>query len=398
MNVGRILFILSLISAAFLTPTDSFSQKTKAQLQKERKEFLKKIAEAQKILDETSSEKKATVGQLNALKQQIRVRQRLISSIRNELGLLDGEITDANGIVDALENDLDNLKKEYAAMIYSAYKANKGFNRMTFLFSSGSFNQFFMRLKYMDQYAKARKNQAIQINRVKETLGNQILSLEEKRTEKNTLLSEQLEESKKLSQLRKKQSNVVSSLVQRESELKGKLEENKKALANLDKLIDEIVKAELEKSAVASSTKKAEIIKLSSSFSESRGKLGWPVSGFVSEKFGKHNHPILKGIETNNKGINIQTKKNEKVKNVFGGEVAKIAEVPGKGKVVMVRHGDYFAVYLGLKNVYVKLGDQVSIDQELGEISTGNDGISELQFQVRKKSTALDPEKWLRRL
>jgi septal ring factor EnvC (AmiA/AmiB activator) len=63
---------------------------------------------------------------------------------------------------------------------------------------------------------------------------------------------------------------------------------------------------------------------------------------------------------------------------------------------VLITHGEYFTVYAGMKEVYVKMGQKVSVSQEIGQVLTNTDGISELRFQIRKNTTALDPELWLR--
>ena len=97
-----------------------------------------------------------------------------------------------------------------------------------------------------------------------------------------------------------------------------------------------------------------------------------------------------------NDGVIIQTKENEKVKAVFTGTVKKIAIVPGEFKyVVIVQHGTYFTVYAKLKQVNVKSGQLVKVNDVIGEVNTDVDGVSEIQFQVWKNTQKLDPELWL---
>ena len=53
--------------------SDGYSQKkSKAQLEKEKKESLQKIAQAEKILSQTSSKRKNSIGELYAIQQQIK--------------------------------------------------------------------------------------------------------------------------------------------------------------------------------------------------------------------------------------------------------------------------------------------------------------------------------------
>ncbi|HRX01294.1 MAG TPA: M23 family metallopeptidase, partial [Cyclobacteriaceae bacterium] len=104
----------------------------------------------------------------------------------------------------------------------------------------------------------------------------------------------------------------------------------------------------------------------------------------------------LKRIILQNDGINIQTKQNEKVKAIFDGEVRAVAFIPSIGNSVIISHGDYFTVYSGLKEVSVNKGQKVNTNQEIGQVLTNAEGISELRFQIRKNTTPVDPEQWLK--
>jgi len=404
MNVGKSLFLATCFFFLLIGATHA-QKKSKAALEKEKKENLQKIKEAEKILKETENKKKVSVGQLNALNQQIKAREGLIRSMRKEILLLEEEMAETNSIVESLEGDLGQLRKEYASMAYAAHKANQSFDQLVFLFSSDSFNQLMMRLKYMKQYSDARKNQAREINEVKNLLGKQMIGMQSKRLEKDTLLSQQLVESKNLDKLKKKQNTVVRSLEDKEKNIKDELAANKRALARLDNLIGNLIKSEIAKAAKVTKTKAKDKIpltpegsKLSSSFEGARSKLGWPVSsGFITQKYGKQKHPTLKGILINNNGVNIQTNQNENVRSVFNGEVVRVASVAGMGNVVVVKHGEYFTLYAKMKRVLVKKGQVVNADQSIGTVLTDKDGVAEVHFEIWKNAKKQDPELWLSR-
>lgn len=371
-------------------------QKTKAQLQKEKQQNLQKIKEVEKILEETTQKKKNSLGELNAVNQRIRVQENLIQSIKSEITLLEKDISTNNGFITALEEDLNNLKKEYASMLFVAQKANNSATRLTFLFSAESFDQLMMRLRYMRQYSEMRKLQAEAIIGVQHELSAQIKQIESKREEKSDLLNQQVAENNSLINLKKKQNTLVKSLEKQEKSLRKDLDDTKKALAVLDKKINEIIREEMERASRESKDKVNVNVALSNSFEENKAKFPWPVSGFVSQRFGKQSHPVLKGIVVQNDGVNIQTKANEKVKSIFEGEVRYIAVIPPFGNSIIISHGDYFTVYSGLREVYVKKGQRVNTNQEIGLVLSNGDGISELRFQIRKNTTALDPQAWLR--
>ncbi|MEQ8714873.1 MAG: M23 family metallopeptidase, partial [Cyclobacteriaceae bacterium] len=104
---------------------------------------------------------------------------------------------------------------------------------------------------------------------------------------------------------------------------------------------------------------------------------------------------LSKRIMVDNQGVDIQTNKDALVKSVFDGKVATVAFVPGMNSVVILQHGDYYTLYAKLKKVNVKKGQQISIGDQLGEVFTDAEGVSEVQFQVWKSSNKLDPAKWL---
>jgi septal ring factor EnvC (AmiA/AmiB activator) len=412
MIVGRRCFLLAVF---LLLAVVAFSQKSKSQLQREKQENLAKIRETEKILTETTVEKKNSIGELSALNKRIEQQEVLMTSIQSEVELLENDIGENNEIIVALEKDVAKLKEEYAAMVFAAQKASGKVDRLTFLFSAQSFDQLLMRLKYMEQYGKARQEQAEAIAKVQQILSEQIRLIQIKKSEKETLLAEEEKESKQLTGLKTKKKTLVRSLEKEEKRLKRDLVETKKAIAELDNLIARIIKDEMERAAAeakrlrelkAKANKKAEEVKeeedadasiaLSASFEENKLKFPWPASGFVSQRFGRQMHPVLKGIEIQNDGINIQTKQGESVKTIFGGEVKRVALIGGIGTAVIIGHGEFFTVYAGLKEVTVKTGQKVIPNTELGKVVATSEGISELRFQIFKNTTPLDPQKWLK--
>lgn len=400
--INSFLLISIVLLFAFIPQSGIAQKKSKSQLEKEKKANLAKIEEAEKILSETESEKKVTLGQLKAVNRQIQARTALIRSINAEIRLLDGEIGERTIIVDALEADLKRLKEEYANMVYGAYKASHGFDRLTFLFSAKTFNQLFLRLKYLEQYTAAREIQVTQIEKVRDVLNSERSNLVTKKEEQNELLKSKIKENQSLLALKKKQGSIFQELSKKEKELRKEIADRKEAAYRLDKLIDSIVKAEIAAANKDKTTDvmklSAEAAKLSASFEDNRNKLPWPVSsGFISERFGRHPHPVLKHIQVDNYGVDIQTHKNAKVQSVFEGKVSRIVVVPGSKNGVLVQHGDYFTLYVNLRTVDVKKGQVLKAGENIGEVYTNNDGISELKFQIWKNTVKMDPEKWLAR-
>ena len=392
MNGSKFVNIITL-TLSILISSGAFAQKNKAQLEKEKKEHAIRILEAEKILKSTEKKKRATVGQLNAINQQIKSREALIGTIREEINWYNRKILDDEQIIEALNADLESLRREYAVMVYAGYKASQNQDKLTFLFSSDSFNKFLMRLKYYEQYGKSRRYQASQIVKVEDILRIEISGFEHTKTEKEALLAEEIKERNKLGELKKKQKVLVTSLTIKEKELKKELASRKKAVTELNALIDKMIREEIAAKTAAETTASMAI---SDSFAGNRQRLPWPVNeGFISSGFGKHNHPVYKKLIIDNKGVYIQTKPEEKITAVFDGKVSAIVTIPGMNKAVIIQHGEYRTVYANLKSVSVEMNQLVRINDQIGKVYTKNDGDSELFFQIWKNTSILNPLQWL---
>ena len=175
-------------------------------------------------------------------------------------------------------------------------------------------------------------------------------------------------------------------------------EEKKVAVAEVKKPKAE--PAPVEEKKIESNTyyMNADEAKLASSFAALRGRMPFPVpSGFISDHFGVHKHPILKGVMINNNGIDIQTSPGSPVHSVYDGVVQSVVNIPGINMVVAIQHGDYFTVYSKLANVSVSVGTRVRTGQRIGSVASDEDGTAEINFQVWKNTVRQNPESWLRR-
>ena len=326
-----------------------------------------------------------------------------------------------------------------------------------FLFASESFNQFSLRLRYIRQYTEERQRQAARIVGTQYRLHEQLTGLTRQQQRKSSLLNSQLTENRNLLSLKSREDEMVQQLSQQEQGLRQELEERRQAVNRLDNLIavrvrEEIVRAARaarlaarreaaraaeretrtaarsrrdeptaatesrsddptaapesdapETAAEAAADRRAVRIALtpetalaSSSFSGNRGHLPWPVGrGFISQRFGRHPHPVLRNVTVENRGVDIQTDAGESVRSCFDGKVLTITNIAGMNTIVMIQHGDFFTVYAKLRSVSVQEGQRVRARDVIGTVATDSEGTSEVQFQVWHNSANLNPESWL---
>ena len=382
---------------------------TKSELEKKKDQLRKDIEITNKILEETRKNKSVSLNQLVALNRKIGMRQELISTITRESLILQYQIDQTNGSIATLEQEMKQLKEEYAKMIYFAYKNQSAYQRLMFIFSSRDFNQAYKRLRYMQQYSDYRKQQKENIEKTQRELTRQREELIGQKQAKMELLANLEGEKQQLTAEKTEQVEVVSTLQKKEQQLKAQLREKQRAEEKLNRAIEDIIRKEIE-----AARKKAEkegrpvakeggfaltpeAKKLSDNFAGNMGKLPWPVEqGVITETFGIHPHPVLKGIETNNNGIDIGTKAGANARAIFDGEVSGVIVIPGSGKAVLVRHGEYLSVYSNLDDVFVKSGQKVTTKQPLGSIRNNeDDSKTEMNLQIWKGTLKLNPETWL---
>jgi len=446
--IHRIRFIFLIMLGLLLVSSSLlFAQKSRQQLEKEKRENLERLQELQGILKQTTEQKRASLGQLKAIKQQINAQNRKIELINDDLQLMDSELNELQKAKVELDNDLGKLRAEYGKMIYNSSKRNNSLSELSFLFSAPNFNQFIIRYKYLKQYTDERKKQVDQMKKVQSLMIAKTNSITNKKKDQENALKTRIAESKNLEQLKGEKDKVVKELTGREKEIIAEVAEVRKANKQLENALTRIIQREIEErrekaraaareraarekaereAAKARAAEKArdkdkdneevakvepevkkekepeinaegmneEEVTLASSFAASRGRLPWPVPGFISDGFGTKE--VLKNVFQENQGVDIQTNVGSSVKTVYDGVVMDVTNMGVMRNVVFVQHGDFYTVYAKLKNVNVHPGQKLKARDTIGVVATDADGVSEVNFQIWKNTSKLNPESWLR--
>jgi septal ring factor EnvC (AmiA/AmiB activator) len=384
-----------------------YSQQERTKLEQDKKKVEEDIEYTNKLLSQTRKSKTASINELVILDKRISQREELIDVIQLEISYLQRKIRTSQDSIKLLNDELEQLRDEYAAMIYYAYKNKNMYDRMMFLFAAEDFNQAYQRLKYFQQYNAYRKKQAELIDNTQKQLEKRVAALEQARAEKSNLLESAEDEKEKLIAEKNEKDQTVQSLTRQEKDLQKTLKEKEKAAKQLSKAIEKIIAEEIRlanERANADKTKKdfsltPDEIQLTADFVNNKGQLPWPLErGIISSTFGEHPHPVLKKVKVRNNGIDILTGQNAEARAVFEGEVTRVMSVPNNNNVVIIRHGEYLTVYANLDKVHVKQGDKVSTRQPIGIVFTNPDeSKTELHFEVWKAKVLQNPSSWLAR-
>jgi septal ring factor EnvC (AmiA/AmiB activator) len=424
-------FLKAVLFLFFLCLVIDVHAQSSAELKRRRDRLNEELEQLSRDYQETANNKKSTIKQLNIIKAQIGLREEKINSINSEVRLLDNQISESSNTVKSLQSQLDQLKKEYAAMVLFAYRNQSAYNKLMFIFASKDFNQAYKRLKYLQQFGTYRERQAGYIQGTQKDLHVKITQLDKSKQEKNNLLVDQKKEKETLGKEKNTQSQVVADLSKHE----GVLKQQQKALQRQkNQVIKELAiairkeieearrKAEEEERAAAraaaakakAENKEAppvakvtpkrstdsevlnatpEAARLSNDFLGNRGRLPWPVSnGYIIRGFGIY---YEEGIKNENEGVDIKTSPDAPVKSVFEGKVKRIANIYGTYLVVII-HGEYFTAYSNLKSVNVVKDQKVTTKQVIGTAATDpSSGETEVLFSLYKGTTPVNPKIWL---
>lgn len=373
---------------------------SKKDLESKKKRALEEIEFTNKLIKETKNNQKESYNNLFLIGNKISVRQQLINEINEEVKNVDNRIKDTEFIINIMEEDLKQLSYSYAKMVRAAWKNKNKQNTIMFVLSSEDFNQTYLRLKYMEQLSNYRKRQLVAINSIKEVLAINVEKLNEAKLEKTLLLNEEKREEVNLLSEKQQQEQTLTKLKGQEKDLQKKLKDQEKQMKQLQKEIEKLIAEENKKASSKGATKyeltPTEKI-ISTNFGNNKGTLPWPVErGVIVSYFGKHNHPELKNIEQDNKGIDISTIEGAFARAIFDGEVKHITSIPGIQTVILIRHGEYISAYTHLETVSVSVGDIVAAKQNIGKIHTDKlENKTILHLEIWKDGAALDPSVWL---
>ena len=378
---------------------------SKKTLESNKKKIEQEIAQTSELLKQTRQNKKSSVKELELLGKNISNRQKIVTGLNKEITNTDIKIRKHSAAVNRLSDDIAKLKSEYARMLQSSYLHRNSYSKIMYVFASENFFQAYRRILYIRQYSDYQKKQVALIEAKQVALNENISALQKEKGIKDKLLKEETIEKEKLQKEQQAKNKVLSDLKKQEKRLVADLEKKQKKVRELNAKIQKIIQAE-----IAASQKKAESEgkpkttvyaltpeekNLSNNFAANKGRLPWPTEkGTVSEYFGTHDHPVIKNVKVTNNGINILTERGGSARAVFDGKVTNIGIIYGL-KFVMVRHGEYTTVYSNLDDVSVQTGQTVKTKQKIGRIHTSEEGDTELQFQVWKSTTKMDPMGWI---
>ncbi len=370
-----------LISEILLAPPETISSPLSKGKQDQIKEIESKLSREKQKLKAFDFQEKDLLVQLADLEKKVTDARRSVNELEKTVRIDRIEMEKLQERLTNLEQSLKNAESQVAERLVALYKyARKGYIKV--LANARDLDQFWQRATYLraimekdrnmlEGLTKQKRMQEMEVSRV----GEKLIAREAESNRNKT----------RLSSLKKDLEKQVIRLMKTHKEkefYETAVKELQLAAKNLKQALVKIEKKEAYKTL------------RSSLFSDSKGKLPFPLKGRIikADKLSGSKSKLL------NKGIFIAGTSDSKVKAVFPGRVDFSGRLKGYGEVIIINHGSrFFTISAQISSRKKQEGDVVERGEVIGFVKrSGPSKESRLYFEIRKAGKSLDPLKWLK--
>jgi len=332
----------------------------------------------------------------------------LTRQLRKEATIL-GELSELNGQVVAVTEQLDDLKHEQAQLGYQIDEARR---RILALERRSAERRGHLKQRVRGLYklsrggiprlvlegAGPRSDLAHRLSSVRLILRRDAREIALYQRERRRLDKERADLSRKAESSKR----MHQQLVQRSRELEQKRQAQLRTLSRLkrNRSAQSKVAEQLNRQQRRLMRKIGDLSYqlYRGGFAARRGELKPPVTGSVVGVFG---HKLAAGrrqLEVLRHGVAFRPARS-RVRSVAAGDVQIAGPLAGYGNIVLLQHdGGYFTLYGHLGRLRVSQGQPVKEGQTLGRAGTDPlTGRRSVYFEIRRGDRPLDPVAWLRR-
>ncbi len=225
-----------------------FSQNSKKvkDLKQQHSKLEKDLQNSKTQLDRTKKQVKTLEQNVTFLGVQIDNRLTRIHQLEEELDTLEANITLLQKNFTNLDSEVRQSRQRLKAAVRNARAVRESQSPAVFVLSAKTFSQMYRRARYAREYVAYQHNLGEQLlQKQAELLEAQNLLLEAK-SKKSKLLHEVMLQRKDLNAQQMQERKKVAGLRKQEDGLLGKVKEQQKQLAALDKKIEEVIAYEIE--------------------------------------------------------------------------------------------------------------------------------------------------------
>lgn len=345
------------------------------------------IETMQKKLSSLSHRMQNSQKKANILNKKIRLNRIQLGNLASRITQLESEIISNRQRKNSLETQVDKFKSQIKLLLIYTYKTRNLRRKEAFLFSAGNFHESYKRFLYIKFYKDYLVRQISDFKHNTKLLSYKNSTIKAKLKNLYGIQNKQTDILLKQQRTTADYNNLIAHLKTDKKKLYRKIEIKRKAKQELNNSITSEIKKHSNNSG------------LSSAFSKSKSKLPMPMAGVITQTFGKHKHKILEHVTINSNGIEITGTLNADVRAVYEGIVSDVTDIPGMGKAVIIKHGQFYTVYSNLVDCKVNISDKVKSNHLIGQGKNTPDdkNNSVLFFQIWRQKKKLNPELWIKK-
>ena len=397
--LSKTAFLLLIFSIIPLNAQNYEARQKKLEAQKIS--LTKEISQINSLILDSRKKSKNLANELEDIQLKISVRDKLININNSQLNNLTNIIYNQTEKLSDLEKELIKLKEEYEQIIYSSYKKKSTQMKLMFLFASENINQAFKRFQYFKQYSKYRKKQADKIVLIQAQISQAIDSLQIRKRDKQNIIDENRIVKQTLTKEKQEQNTLFRTLLKNQKNYALEINKKEKQTRIIDNEIQKLIRLAIAESNKNNNSTNFALTPegrlISTNFQSNKGRLPWPLKeGVIVRRFGTQPHPVVRTTTINSNGISLATSPNSVVYSVFDGEILSVYGFSGGNPGVLIRHGKYISNYQNLSSIFVKKGDKIKANDEIGIVFTNEStGKTVLKFNIFNELKPENPTIWL---
>lgn len=366
---------------------------------------------------------KVTVGELNSLREEIRLYEhriaekeqaeedaldalfvieermsltsRLVKALEKEIDQLSSAMDSAELRIREEEEAIADLKRKLGERFAHIYKQRRA-SILELILTSQNWQQATYRSKYLKVAADYDRYLTKKVKAEVELLQEQREQLAQDRVRNQDLLGEKEGEEDQLLK-DTAQRRIQIDKIKRDRRLDEQmLVQKKRAAVELERIVANLEFDREKRAEELAEMRKIRDLAIAADISFYRGKLPWPTNGRVITPFGQQRNRKLNTV-TENPGIDIQSSPGSPVTAALDGLVTTVTYLRGYGTILIIDHGkDLYTVYAHLERVEVAEDNYVDQGQIIAYVG-GNGSLdgAKLHFEVWVNGQKRNPENWL---
>ncbi|HEX5793473.1 MAG TPA: peptidoglycan DD-metalloendopeptidase family protein [Rheinheimera sp.] len=277
-----------------------------------------------------------------------------------------------------LEQTLQQQQNMLATQLKSAYSLGQhDYSKM--LLNQQDAGKLERVLSYYQYFNRARLRQLTALNQTIGQLQQVLTELTEKQQQLAIILQTLQQQQQQLAAAKTEQQLAVTRLQDTLKQQGRQLDYLRQNEASLQTTLDKLRKL-------------AEQARELAGLGQQKGRLTWPLSGSLLQRFGENRQG---GISS--RGILIQGSEGEAVKAIADGQVIYADWLKGYGWVIVLDHGaGFMSLYGHNQNLLKQPGARINAGETIALTGmSGGQASAGLYFEIREKGEAVNPLLWL---